>query len=139
MLENAVASIPDLRAIKSQADQHKTHTGTTLTFEQYLALLTSATTTYDATFSTRPNQKGATRQVYAHAMYPPDDYTIDSNVSDFDAIDNLCIEINQAFRDNNAPRLALQQWKALSPDAQATWDKLDDAAKRTILTKRTNG
>jgi hypothetical protein len=30
MLENAVFSIPDLRAIKTQADQHATHTGTHL-------------------------------------------------------------------------------------------------------------
>jgi hypothetical protein len=61
MLENAVATISELRAIKAQSDQHKTHTRKALTFEQYPALLISATTTYDATFATRANKKGITR------------------------------------------------------------------------------
>jgi hypothetical protein len=142
MLENAVASIADLQAIKTQADQHATHTGTHLTFDQYLALLFSAATTYDSTFTTRPNQKGNTRQVYNHDSYGNDDYTIDINASDFNDIDNLCIEINQAFRGNNNrnnnPRLSLQQWQQLTPATQTTWDLLDDAAKHTILDKQSN-
>jgi hypothetical protein len=93
---------------------------------------------YDATFTTHPNKKGITRQVYAHEMYTPNDYTINSSVSDFHALDDLCIEINQAFHGNNATRLSIQQWKQLTPAAQTTWDTLDNAAKRTILERRTH-
>jgi len=39
MLENAVHPVTALWAIKDQADQHKTHSGITLTYEQYCNLL----------------------------------------------------------------------------------------------------
>ena len=42
MLENAVHPIDELRAIKTQAAQHKAHTGNDLTYPQYAALLLSA-------------------------------------------------------------------------------------------------
>jgi hypothetical protein len=104
-------------------------------------LLISATTTYDATFSTRPNKKGVTRQVYSHYIFspPPYDFTIDSTVPDFNSIENLCLEINQTSRGNNSTaQLSLQQWRQLTPEAQTTWDLLDHTAKRTILEKRMN-
>ena len=47
MLENAVHPLPDLWAVKAQADQHKVQTGKTLTFNQYSELLQSAANTYD--------------------------------------------------------------------------------------------
>jgi hypothetical protein len=57
MLENAVANITDLRTVKAQADQHKTHTGKALSFTQYFSLLTSAAMTYNTTFATQSNNK----------------------------------------------------------------------------------
>ena len=35
MLENAIHLIPDMRAVKAQADQHKTQTGITLQYDEY--------------------------------------------------------------------------------------------------------
>ena len=62
MLENAVKSVPELRMVKERADQHKVH-GKKLTYEQYASLLCSAAQSYDSTFLTRPNSKGARRAV----------------------------------------------------------------------------
>jgi hypothetical protein len=42
MLENAVHPIAELRAIKNQADQLKTNSGTALTYEEYSPLILSA-------------------------------------------------------------------------------------------------
>ena len=46
-LENVVDPIPSLQAVKNQADQLKTQTGTALTYEQYYELLLSAAMTND--------------------------------------------------------------------------------------------
>ena len=56
MLENAVASVAHLRAIKDQADQHSEHSGEVLSYEQYSNLLLSAATNYDMTFSSSGSQ-----------------------------------------------------------------------------------
>jgi hypothetical protein len=50
MLENAVQPLEELRAIKIQADQHKTQSGVDLTYDQYVNLLTSAASNYDTQF-----------------------------------------------------------------------------------------
>ena len=57
-----------LWAIKDQADQHKTHSGITLTYEQYCNLLLSAASNYDASFVPKeaPFTRSKTRGVYTH-------------------------------------------------------------------------
>ena len=45
--------VMELWAVKNQADQHKTHTGTTLTYEQYCNLLLSVASAYDDTFAAK--------------------------------------------------------------------------------------
>jgi hypothetical protein len=50
MLENAVQPLDELRAIKIQADQHKTQNGIDLTYDQYVELLMSAASNYDTQF-----------------------------------------------------------------------------------------
>jgi hypothetical protein len=52
MLENAVAKVPELRAVKNQAAQHKTQNGgIDLSYEQYCALLASAAQDYDGSLT----------------------------------------------------------------------------------------
>ena len=47
MLENAVASVAPLCAIKDQSDQHFSHSGRELSCQQYSNLLLPAATNYD--------------------------------------------------------------------------------------------
>jgi hypothetical protein len=49
--QNAVHPVQELRAVKTQADQHKTQTGKDLTYDQYVNLLLSAASAYDAQFA----------------------------------------------------------------------------------------
>jgi hypothetical protein len=42
MLKNAIHPIAELRAIKNQADQLKTTSGTALTYEEYFQLVVAA-------------------------------------------------------------------------------------------------
>jgi hypothetical protein len=62
MLENAVASVAPLRAIKDQHDQHFSHSGQELSYEQYSNLLLSAATNYGIQFSSSTTQ--SSRKVY---------------------------------------------------------------------------
>jgi hypothetical protein len=56
MLQNAVHPLEELRAIKTQADQHKTQSGVDLTYEQYIHLLVSAAMNYDSQFLPKNHQ-----------------------------------------------------------------------------------
>ena len=47
MLQNLVKSIRELRNVVDQADQHKTHTGNKISYDQYCDLLISAAIAYD--------------------------------------------------------------------------------------------
>jgi hypothetical protein len=65
MLENAVTKILKLRSVKAQADQHRTHTGKTLTYQQYCQLVLLAAQQYDGQFEPAQS-KSHPRQVYEH-------------------------------------------------------------------------
>jgi len=69
MLQNAVHPVTALRAIKDQADQHKTHSGITITYEQYCNLLLSAASNYDASYASKeaPFMHPKNRAVGLHA------------------------------------------------------------------------
>ena len=47
MLENALASVKALKAVKDQANQFKTHREKELSCEEYSTLVTSATINHD--------------------------------------------------------------------------------------------
>ena len=56
ILENAVASVGPLRAIKDQSDQHFSHIGRELTHDQHSNLIFSSATNYDTPFSSSGSQ-----------------------------------------------------------------------------------
>jgi hypothetical protein len=58
----------ELRGVKTQADQHKTRTGKELTYDQYVNLLLSGASAYDAQFVPKTHfAAGAPhRAVYSH-------------------------------------------------------------------------
>jgi hypothetical protein len=77
MLQNAIHPVQELRAVKAQADQSKTQSGTDLTYDQYVSLLLSTASTYDAQFvpKTRSGARPPRRSVYSHEI-------TESNVDD---------------------------------------------------------
>ena len=131
MLENAVNPIKELRNVKITADLERAKNGTVITFEQYLTLLTSAATAYDAQFSAKSDKK---RLVYAHELL---DYegTDDDMTYDIDAP----VSLIQAHVHDGRPstgnrvRMSRERWLQLSNDAKTIWDQLEDKDKAIIL------
>ena len=129
MLENAVHPIPALRIIKTQAEQHKAHTGVDLSYPQYSALLLSAAQQHDRLLMGSSNRYPR-RQVYQHEQ--------DNGESEFDSfsIDSPIdyLSVNQSMASNpRQPRMSYDQWHRLSDEAKKTWDMLSDQDKSTIL------
>lgn len=129
MLENAVYPVPALRTIKTQAEQHKAHTGVDLSYSQYSALLLSAAQQHDKML-VGPSNRYQRRQVYQHEQGDEgsdyDGYSIDSPID--------YLSINQSVINNpRPPRLSYDQWHKLTDEAKRTWDLLSDDAKAIIL------
>ena len=134
MLENAVAPIEMLRAVKNQADQFKISNGKDLTYVEYSKLVLSAASTYDASSSSR-NMTTKRRTVYNHDIYDGQDadivdddycYNIDSDIQLIEA--NLNKQVNK-----NAPRLSFNQWQNLSSEARKIWSTIPDKDKAVII------
>ena len=135
MLENAVHNIPELRSVKIQAAQHKTHTGLELTYQQYCSLLLSAAQQHDKQLMPHGTRQSQRRHVYMQDI--SSDLQIDGeslhDIASFD-IDSS-IDTISAYNSNwrPGPRLTREQWHKLPDDAKKTWDLLSDDAKKIIL------
>jgi hypothetical protein len=88
MLQNAVHPVQELRAVKTQADQHKTQAGKEFTYDQYVNLLLSAASAYDAQFAPKTHfaARAPRRAVYSHNITESSDgndhaYDIDCALS----------------------------------------------------------
>src|SRR5687767_12594029 len=144
MLENAVHPQMELRAVKTQANQHKTQSGVDLTYKQYSNLLLSAASQFDAQFTAKSyNTRAAAkrRSVYEHDIYQePQDaegdtfYDIDSDVETIQAFNSVTNKPQGTY--TPYPRLTSNQWHRLSPNAQQNWDKFSNAEKGVILEER---
>ena len=134
MLENAIHENRDLRAVSTQAAQHRTHTGIDLTYEQYCSLLLSAAQQYDKQLL-NPASKTTKRHIYEHDMVSSDgEQFLDCNSFDIDS-PIATIEAYATYFDRG-PRLTADQWHRLPADAQKTWDLLSPEAKAVILQPR---
>jgi hypothetical protein len=120
MLENAVAKVPELRAVKNQAAQHKTQNGgIDLSYEQYCALLASAAQDYDGSLTRdiKPMPSAARRSVYLTDIEPrqeyldDDDAYFDTNTYSIDSNHHDIIEAN--VHGFGGPRLNADQWSRL--------------------------
>jgi hypothetical protein len=138
MLENAVAKVPELRAVKNQAAQHKTQNGgVELSYEQYCNLLASAAQEYDGSLirDLKPPPSAARRSVY-HTEFEPlqteedvyyESFNIDSSYNDI-------LEANaHGF---GGPRLNADQWGRLPKEVQEKWDEFDREHKAIILEQK---
>jgi hypothetical protein len=93
MLENAVHPIAELRQVKRNADLEKAKTGTALSYDKYVSLLTSAATAYDEKY--KPGR--SKRLVYAHEMQDDDGEYNDANEYEDDIYDiDLPVSLIQA-------------------------------------------
>lgn len=144
MLENAVASVDELRQVKSNADLDQTKTGKIITYDKYVTLLKSAAARYDQTNGKKPN---ARRALYSHELsdsyYGDDDPSSSSDDgSSFDidtSLDAIMAFATEHSRNgtgrHNAVRLDNDTWGKLSHDARRTWNQLSSSDKATILGK----
>ena len=130
MLENAVHDLDELRQVKAQADQHKTQSGRDLTYDQYVELLKSAASTYDAQFvpKLRSAARAPRRAVYEHDLLFAED--LDDEASH--DIDSAVDVIDAHFHDRSA-NMPGGRWSRLSKDARMTWDTLSAGDKKIIL------
>ena len=140
MLENAVAPVSELRAVKNNAAHLKINNGgVDLSYEQYCNLVASAAQEYDGSLvrAIKPNPSAARRSVY---MAELDTTTQDDEIYfDTDSYDhyNIDSDPNDILEANvhgfGGPRLNADQWSRLPKEAQSKWDELNNEAKAVIL------
>ena len=134
MLENAVGASQELRAVKSQAAQHKTQNGgIDLTYDQYTTLLLSAAQEFDGSLlrSLKPTPSSGRRSVYHTEVIDEQQEFFDAN-HNIDSYCNDVLEINAAFG-FRGPSLTGDQWARLPKDAQIKWDEFAREHKAIIL------
>ena len=134
LLQNAVHPIMELRQVKLQASQFKTHTGKDLSYDEYCSLLLSAAQQYDAQHS-HNTQKMVKRRVFEHDFYPDEDYNtgIDYPNNTYDIDQSIAdLEIHTT-KFQSGPRLSYEQWNALPDNTKKIWDMLSPEAKSIIL------
>ena len=82
LLENAVHGIPELRAVKTQADQLLIQSKIALTYTEYCDLLSGAAGNYDQSFVNAPSRNRPPprdrRMVLNHELYPDPDQDVSS-------------------------------------------------------------
>ena len=122
--------VDSLRIIKTQAAQHKVHTGKDLDYNQYLSLLLSAAQQHDKTLLS--SNRNPRRRIYDHEL----DFEAEEETYDAFSIDSSVdfLSVNQSISKPTQPvRMSKEQWYKLTDEAKQTWDKLDDASKSIIL------
>ena len=135
-------SIESLDIVKTQAAQHKAHTGIDLSYSQYTSLLLSVAQQHDKQFMEPSKPRYSKRKVYEHALDYENDYEHGDtengeHIHDIDsAISSL--SINQAVTKYNPPFPCLthSQWHRLTDEAKKTWDLLSNDMKAIILEPR---
>ena len=137
MLQNAVFPIDMLRAVKTQADQHKTIHGVDLNYRQYCDLLLSAAINYDGGMKPRVSQNNR-RAVYSHELNGDDPNDVESYDDSYDIdmpVDVIEANVNKSIPSsrNSLHRLPPNIWKGLSAEAQTAWVSIPEADRRIIL------
>ena len=87
MLENAVAPIKALCSVKDQDDQLKTHLKKDLDYKEYISLLQSTASNYDAQFKINTNK--SSRKVYFHDTNNDSDSDYDKDFSTDTPVDTV--------------------------------------------------
>ena len=134
MLENALAPVKALKAVKDQANLFKTYTGKELSHEEYSTLVTSAAINHDAQFQVK-SSKPSRKICYHECTYSSDsddakEYGIDSSISTI-----LANVTKQSRNEDAAHFMPIEKWKKLTPEAREIWDMLPIDMKAVILSQ----
>jgi hypothetical protein len=124
-----VHPVQELRVVKTQADLHKTQTGKELTYDQYVNLLLSDASAYDAQFAPKTHftARAPYRAVYSH------DFTASNEDNDPGYDIDSALDVIQANGHSTRPPGTSMALTQLSQDAKDIWDKLTDEANGIIL------
>ena len=139
LLENSVHDCGELRAVKTQADQHKAHDGTELTCEQHVNLLKSAAATCDQQFRPDKRTSKARRTVCATEIDPEPDSTFDDSYCDIDSPVDVILanaaQRNRTPRNRPLPEAQVPQdrCRQLSIGDKSTWRQISEQGKALIL------
>ncbi len=146
-LEICVAGTPNLSQVRTIHATAARAAGVTKpwSFQEYISELLNQSSILDASNVSNTNPR-ARRQTNKHEMY---DFCDDDDVPVYDAnvhdMDTPITEINAHDQGNNprhAGRIHVRMnkatWDAMSPEDQATWDKMSDGGKVLILTYASN-
>jgi hypothetical protein len=145
MLQNAVHPITELRAVKVQADQHRTQTGDDLDYDQYVTLLTSAANNYDAQFRSKSKTSVQRRTVYSHELLEDDEDPIEPIDGAYDidiGVDTIQANFTSRIGKDSPSFMPKERWMKLlqlPPGERATWNKLSPEAKAIILGSESTG
>jgi hypothetical protein len=143
MLETAVHPFEMLRAVMVQADQLKVTNGHSLDYVEYSRLLISAATNYISAYLNRTSKPVASGRcnAYTHDIIHA---TVDDYVTDIDddygidiGIDTIHANVNKTQSNRSSTgssnRIAFNQWKQMSKEAQGIWETIPDSDKAIIL------
>ncbi len=140
MLQNAVHPEEELRQVKNQADQLQAFHGKSIGYDSYCNLLLSAASQLDAKHAPKGRSSAAKRNVYVHDLgnFEEDKfhnaYNLDSDIGELQAnvhrqrpkdsrfpqggmTRNIRNPAFTARGDPPKPRLSIQQWHSLQPEA----------------------
>ena len=140
LLENAVEDIDDLHAIKVTARINKSGgANTAITYSSYCSLLLAAAQAHDKKYKLKPYKPR--RQVYYHEHDTFDEYEVPGTFDIDTPVSMIKAKVAPHHGYRSSPRAAprvgnrmpIECWKALSPEAKATWDTLDERSKGIIL------
>ena len=143
MLQNAVHPIPELRAVKVQADQLRTHNGVDVDYEQYVSLLCSAAHNYDGSSRSKGSGETRRRTIYEHELHDlMDDATIEPVDGAYDidiGVDTIQANFTSSKPKENPSFMPKDRWDQLlrlPPSERQAWNKLSKEAKAIILGSR---
>ena len=123
LLQNAVADMDCLRAVKDNEDQAIARGGAKLDYDNYAELVLSAATNHDIHLAPKNKMIPSNRGVYHTDIVDNvnDSYDIDSSVN--------MIQVNFA-RTSSMPK---NRWDSLPPKIKELWDTIDEESKGVIL------
>ena len=99
MLENAVVPLKSLHLVKDQADQLKTHLKKDLDYKEYISLLQSTASNYDAQFKINTNR--SSWKFYFHDTNNNSDSDYDKDFSTDTPVDTVLAYLARRYGETN--------------------------------------
>ena len=134
MLQNALALVKALKAVKDQANQFKTTTGKDLSYNEYSTLVILAAINHNTQFQIKTSKPSRKVYYHEHTDFSGSDnekeYEIDSSISTI-----LANVTKQSRNEDAAHFMSIEKWKKLTPEAHAIQDMLPKEMKAFILSQ----